>query len=91
MSRRLLIPAAAVLLAAPAPTPVLRPPHSGPSPTTTSGRTSAMKLRLTIDGHPVTTTLIADLPLRLSTSGAPAGAEPKAGDLAYHRPWGNLV
>ena len=34
---------------------------------------------------------IADLPRRLSTSGAPEGAEPKAGDLAYYAPWGNLA
>ncbi|MDX2821221.1 cyclophilin-like fold protein [Streptomyces ipomoeae] len=34
---------------------------------------------------------IADLPRRLSTSGAPDGAEPKAGDLACYAPWGNLA
>jgi hypothetical protein len=34
---------------------------------------------------------IADLPRRLSTSGAPQAAEPKAGDLAYYAPWGNLA
>ncbi|MBD9726471.1 cyclophilin-like fold protein [Streptomyces caniscabiei] len=34
---------------------------------------------------------IADLPRRLSTSGAPDGAEAKAGDLAYYAPWGNLA
>lgn len=34
---------------------------------------------------------IADLPRKLSTSGAPQGAEPKAGDLAYYAPWGNLA
>ncbi|MEU2287259.1 cyclophilin-like fold protein [Streptomyces sp. NPDC013178] len=34
---------------------------------------------------------IADLPRRLSTSGAPDGAAPKAGDLAYYVPWGNLA
>lgn len=34
---------------------------------------------------------IADLPRRLSTSGAPSGAEAKAGDLAYYAPWGNLA
>ncbi|MFI9568457.1 cyclophilin-like fold protein [Streptomyces rishiriensis] len=34
---------------------------------------------------------IADLPRRLTTSGAPEPAEPKAGDLAYYAPWGNLA
>ncbi|WP_322725607.1 cyclophilin-like fold protein [Streptomyces spongiae] len=34
---------------------------------------------------------IADLPHRLSTTGAPEAAEAKAGDLAYYAPWGNLA
>ncbi|MEU5045934.1 cyclophilin-like fold protein [Streptomyces griseorubiginosus] len=34
---------------------------------------------------------IADLPRKLSTSGAPQGAAPHAGDLAYYAPWGNLA
>ncbi|MEU6419172.1 cyclophilin-like fold protein [Streptomyces spiralis] len=34
---------------------------------------------------------IADLPRRLTTSGAPEPAAPKAGDLAYYAPWGNLA
>jgi hypothetical protein len=34
---------------------------------------------------------ISDLPRRLSTDGAPESAEPKAGDLAFYAPWGNLV
>ena len=34
---------------------------------------------------------IADLPKRLSTTGAPEGIEPKAGDFAYYAPWGNLA
>jgi hypothetical protein len=34
---------------------------------------------------------IADLPRRLSTSGAPEGADPKAGDLAYYAPWNQLA
>ncbi len=34
---------------------------------------------------------IADLPRRLSTSGAPEGADPKPGDLAYYAPWGQLA
>ncbi|MFJ7998142.1 cyclophilin-like fold protein [Streptomyces sp. NPDC096310] len=93
-------------------------PATGPAPTTPSGRSSALKIRITIDGTPVDTTLnnsdaardfaaqlpltlnltdfhqnekIADLPRRLSTSGAPSGVHPRTGDLAYYAPWGNLA
>jgi hypothetical protein len=34
---------------------------------------------------------IADLPRKLSTAGAPAGMAPKAGDISYYAPWGNLA
>lgn len=34
---------------------------------------------------------IADLPRRLSTSGAPAGYKARVGDLTYYSPWGNLA
>ncbi|WP_244210880.1 cyclophilin-like fold protein [Amycolatopsis kentuckyensis] len=34
---------------------------------------------------------IADLPRRLSTADAPESADPKAGDLAFYAPWGNLA
>ncbi|WP_328767346.1 cyclophilin-like fold protein [Streptomyces sp. NBC_00286] len=34
---------------------------------------------------------IADLSRPLSTSGAPQGADPRVGDLAYYAPWGQLV
>ena len=34
---------------------------------------------------------IADLPKRLSSSGAPDGFTPSAGDIAYYAPWGNLA
>ncbi|WP_410643564.1 cyclophilin-like fold protein [Amycolatopsis sp. lyj-346] len=34
---------------------------------------------------------ISDLPRRPATDGAPASAEPKAGDLAFYAPWGNLA
>nr|WP_239149300.1 cyclophilin-like fold protein [Streptomyces sp. SID12501] len=88
------------------------------TPFTTSGRTTAMNIRLTIDGHRIDATLndsatardfaaqlplalslrdfnqtekTADLPRRLSTSGAPEGSDPKAGDLAYYAPWGTLA
>lgn len=77
-----------------------------------------MKIRITIDGTPITATLednatardfasllpltltledyastekISDLPRRLSTEGAPAGADPDVGDIAYYAPWGNLA
>ncbi|MCP1616721.1 hypothetical protein FBY21_1326 [Pseudomonas sp. SLBN-26] len=34
---------------------------------------------------------ISDLPRRLTTEGAPDGYTPRAGDLAYYAPWGNLA
>ena len=34
---------------------------------------------------------IADLPKRLSSSGAPAGTAARAGDITYYAPWGNLA
>ncbi|MFD4481711.1 cyclophilin-like fold protein [Streptomyces sp. NPDC058471] len=34
---------------------------------------------------------IADLPRKLSTDGTPASSDPKAGDLAFYTPWGNLA
>lgn len=34
---------------------------------------------------------IAYLPKKLTTEGAPRGYEPKAGDLTYYAPWGNLA
>ena len=34
---------------------------------------------------------ISDLPNRLSTTGAPAGYDPSAGDITYYAPWGNLA
>lgn len=34
---------------------------------------------------------IAGLPHGLTTSGAPEPAVPKAGDLTYYAPWGNLA
>ncbi|MER7406261.1 cyclophilin-like fold protein [Streptomyces sp. NPDC000070] len=86
--------------------------------TTPTGRTTAMNIRLTLDGHHVAATLndsptardfaaqlpltlslrdlnqaekIADLPRKLSTSGAPEGADPEVGDLAYYAPWNQLA
>ena len=34
---------------------------------------------------------ISDLPRKLTKEGAPAGADPSAGDIAYYAPWGNLA
>lgn len=34
---------------------------------------------------------IAYPPRKLDTSGAPAATDPRAGDLAYYAPWGNLA
>ncbi len=34
---------------------------------------------------------IADLPKQLTTEGAPKAIVPKAGDIAYYAPWGNLA
>jgi len=34
---------------------------------------------------------IADLPRKLDTTDAPASYTPKAGDITYYRPWGNLA
>jgi len=91
---------------------------AAPAATTPTGRTTAMNIRLTLDGHPVAATLndsptardlaaqlpltlslrdlnqaekIADLPRKLSTSGAPEGADPEVGDLAYYAPWNQLA
>lgn len=37
------------------------------------------------------TELVADLPSRLPTDGAPAGMDPSIGDITYYAPWGNLA
>ena len=34
---------------------------------------------------------IACLPRKLTVEGAPNGYEPRAGDIAYYAPWGNLA
>ncbi|MFD5270471.1 cyclophilin-like fold protein [Streptomyces sp. NPDC058335] len=91
---------------------------TAPAATTPNGRTTAMNIRLTLDGHHIAATLkdsptardfaaelpltlslrdlnqaekIADLPRKLSTSGAPEGADPEVGDLAYYAPWNQLA
>jgi hypothetical protein len=50
---------------------------------------SLLPLKLTLRDY-ASTEKIADLPKKLSTSGAPAGYAPQVGDLAYYAPWGNL-
>ncbi|MET7695104.1 cyclophilin-like fold protein [Streptomyces sp. NPDC005483] len=91
---------------------------TGLAATTPTGRTTAMNIRLILDGHHIAATLndsptardfaaqlpltlslrdfhqaekIADLPRKLSTSGAPEGADPEVGDLAYYAPWNQLA
>jgi hypothetical protein len=49
-----------------------------------------LPLELTLDDYN-RTEKIADLPRRLATDGAPEGVMPKAGDIAYYAPWGNLA
>nr|WP_253910438.1 cyclophilin-like fold protein [Pyxidicoccus fallax] len=49
-----------------------------------------LPLTLTLTDY-ATTEKVSDLPRRLSTKGAPAGVTPKAGDIAYYAPWGNLA
>ncbi|MFH8655211.1 cyclophilin-like fold protein [Streptomyces afghaniensis] len=91
---------------------------TAPAATAPTGRTTAMNIRLTLDGHRIAATLndsptardfaaqlpltlslsdlnqaekVADLPRKLSTSGAPEGADPEVGDLAYYAPWNQLA
>ncbi|MBW8800790.1 MAG: hypothetical protein JF597_46725 [Streptomyces sp.] len=90
-------------------------PSAAPS---LSDRSTAMDIRVTLDGRRVDATLndspaardfarllpltldledfhgterVADLPRKLDTSGAPAPAAAKVGDIAYYAPWGNLA
>ena len=112
----------AVLLAVAACSPEAPPPPAPSAPSTTltptTGSTTAVNIRLTVEGRVVNATLndsaaardfasllpltlnlsdfhnserISDLPRRLSTTDAPESADPKAGDLAFYAPWGNLA
>jgi hypothetical protein len=59
---------------------------------TPAGRDFATLLPLDLslsDYH--TTEKVADLPRKLDTTGAPASYTPKAGDITYYAPWGNLA
>jgi hypothetical protein len=51
---------------------------------------SLLPLTLTLEDH-AATEKIAYLPRTLSTAGAPRGTAPRAGDIAYYAPWGNLA
>jgi hypothetical protein len=49
-----------------------------------------LPLTLTLTDY-ASTEKVSDLPRRLSTKGAPSGATPTVGDIAYYAPWGNLA
>jgi hypothetical protein len=51
---------------------------------------SLLPLTLTLEDYSATEK-ISDLPKRLSTKGAPPGADPSIGDITYYAPWGNLA
>src|SRR5688572_5668789 len=51
---------------------------------------SLLPLTLALEDH-AATEKIARPPRKLSTVGAPAGADPSVGDIAYYAPWGNLA
>jgi hypothetical protein len=51
---------------------------------------SLLPLKLTLDDY-AATEKVAYLPRKLSRDGAPAGARPVIGDIAYYAPWGNLA
>lgn len=49
-----------------------------------------LPLTLTLTDYAATET-ISELPRKLTAAGAPDGFEPKAGDIAFYAPWGNLA
>ncbi|WP_334187378.1 cyclophilin-like fold protein [Noviherbaspirillum sp.] len=51
---------------------------------------SLLPLTLTLNDY-AATEKVAYLARKLSGDGAPAGAEPAMGDIAYYAPWGNLA
>ena len=51
---------------------------------------SMLPLTLTLEDYSKTEK-ISDLPRKLTKAGAPAGADPSVGDIAYYAPWGNLA
>jgi hypothetical protein len=59
--------------------------------TPTAGDFAAMlPLTLTLEDYSKTEK-ISDLPKKLTKEGAPAGATPSVGAIAYYAPWGNLA
>jgi hypothetical protein len=57
---------------------------------TTRDFISHLPLTITLTDY-AGTEKISDLPAPLSTSDAPAGADPEIGDITYYAPWGNLA
>ena len=57
---------------------------------TTRDFMSLLPIEVTLDDYSQTEK-VADLPRPLSTAGAPDGATPVVGDIAYYAPWGNLA
>jgi hypothetical protein len=57
---------------------------------TTRDFISLLPLTLTLSDY-AQTEKISDLPRRLSTAGAPDGADPDVGDITYYAPWGNVA
>ena len=51
---------------------------------------SLLPMTLTLEDYSKTEK-ISDLPKKLTREGAPAGADPSVGDIAYYAPWGNLA
>ncbi len=51
---------------------------------------SLLPVTVTLNDH-ARTEKTASLPRPLSTAGAPPGADPSVGDIAYYAPWGNLA
>ncbi|HWB24900.1 MAG TPA: cyclophilin-like fold protein [Chitinophagaceae bacterium] len=49
-----------------------------------------LPLTLTLTDY-AATEKVSDLPKRLTTTDAPAGYKPSAGDITYYAPWGNLA
>ncbi len=57
---------------------------------TTRDFISLLPLTLKLEDY-AGTEKISQLPKKISTKAAPAGADPSTGDIAYYSPWGNLA
>jgi hypothetical protein len=51
---------------------------------------SLLPMTLTLEDY-ASTEKVGHPPRKLSTAGAPAGADPSVGDIGYYAPWGNLA